>query len=87
MAKQKPKGIPTYAPLIDPDFLIAGHFKKRQKTDEKVIKAKQKRADKETQRELKKDTAAILQERARLADLKKRTVKVYRGGNMPKDEI
>ena len=29
LAKQKPKGIPTYAPLIDPDFLIAGHFKKR----------------------------------------------------------
>ena len=29
LARQKPKGIPTYAPLIDPDFLIAGHFKQR----------------------------------------------------------
>jgi len=73
--------------LIDQDFLVAGHYKRRQKTDVKVIKNKAKSADKMAQRELRKDTAAIMQEKARLSDMKKRTVKVYRGGNMPKDEI
>ena len=60
LARQKPKGIPTYAPLIDKDFLIAGHYKQRQKTDEKVMRAKVKRADKEAQREVKKDTMVIM---------------------------
>ena len=46
--------------MIDADFMVAGHFKQRQKTDVKVIKAKLKRADKEAQRELKKDTMAIM---------------------------
>ncbi len=87
MAKQKPKGIATFAPLIDADFLIAGHYKQRQRTDEKVIKNKLKRADKDAQREIKKDTMAIMQERIRQAESKKKTSKVYRGGNGPKDEI
>lgn len=52
-----------------------------------MIKAKAKRADKEAQREVRKDTAAIMNERARIAAQKKSTIKVYRGGNMPKDEI
>lgn len=76
--------------MIDPDFLIAGHYKQRQKTDEKVIRAKAKRADKDAQREVKKDTMAIMQERARQAsESRKRNQggKIYRGGNMPKDEI
>ena len=78
----------TYAPLIDNDFLIAGHFKARQKTDVKVIKAKLKKQDKDAQREIKKDTMVIHQERARMAESRKKGAKkIFRGGNLPKDEI
>ena len=55
-----------------------------------MIRAKAKRADKDAQREVRKDTMVLMQERARqTAESKKRSHggKVFRGGNMPKDEI
>lgn len=55
--------------------------------DVKVIKRKIKKAEKDTQRELKKDTQVIMQEKARQADQRRKGHKVYRGGNMPKDEV
>ena len=58
--KQKPKSIPTFAPLIEDDFLIAGHWKERQLNDQKVLKRKIKKTEKDAQRELKKDTQVIM---------------------------
>ena len=62
---EKPKPVPQLAPLIEDDFLIAGRWKEKQKADEKVIKRKIKKAEKDTIRELKKDTVAIQQEKRR----------------------
>ena len=85
--KQRPQSIPTYAPLIEKDFLIAGHWKEKQKNDEKVIKSKLKKADKDAQRELKKDAQVIMQEKARLEQERRKSRKVYKSGGVPKDEI
>ena len=85
--RQKPKSIPTFAPLIEKDFLVAGHWKERQMNDERIVKKKLARVEKEAQRELKKDTMLLQQEKARLSVQKRAGTKIYRGGNMPKDEI
>ena len=55
--------------------------------DEKVIKRKIKKAGKDAQRELKKDTQVIMLEKRRQAEQFRKSRKVYRGGNLPKDEI
>ena len=55
--------------------------------DEKVIKRKAKKAEKDAQRELKKDTHAIMLEKARQTEQRRKSRKVYRGGNLPKDEV
>ena len=73
--------------MIEKDFLIAGHWKERQKNDENVIKRKIKKAEKDAQRELKKDTQVIMQEKARLEQERRKSRKVFKSGGMPKDEI
>jgi len=44
--------VPSFAPLLEDDFLIAGHWKERRMNDEKEVKRKIKKAEKETMREL-----------------------------------
>ena len=87
MQIEKPKALPSFAPQLEDDFLIAGRWKLNQKNDVKVIKRKIKKAEKETMRELKKDTMSIQNEKKRQATLRKGNSKVFRGGNAPKDEI
>ena len=64
--RQKPKAIPTFAPEIDADFLISGHWKERRKNDESLVKKRLKKAEKDAVRELKKDTATIMAEKAKM---------------------
>ena len=89
MNRQKPKPVPSFAPLLEDDFLIAGHWKERRMNDEKEVKRKIKKAEKETMRELQKDTLAIQAEKRRISDQRrnKGRSQIYRGGNKPTDEV
>ena len=52
-----------------------------------MIKRKLKKADKDAQRELKKDAAVIMQEKARLESERRKSRKVFKSGGLPKDEV
>ena len=52
-----------------------------------MVKQKYKKAEKDAIRELKKDTATIMAEKARMQKQRKSTVKIYKGGNGPKDDV
>jgi len=93
LSLQKPKPLPTFEPLIEDDFSLNDQerkLKKREKmNDPKEIKRKTKAAEKDAVRELKKDTAAIMNEKRNQAFQKSSISrkKIFSGGNMPKDEV
>lgn len=55
LSKQKPKAVPSFAPLIEEDFMPNKDWKKK-KDDEKDVKRKMKKVEKDALRELRKDT-------------------------------
>lgn len=61
MRTEIPNALATYHPKIEDEFVIAkvSAWRKEQKGTEKVIKRKSKKLEKETVRELRKDTQAI----------------------------
>ena len=88
LGKQKPKSIVSMAPLIEEDFMLIGEKRKKEKLDEKGLKRKIKSEEKMIIRDLKKDTIAIQNEKAkrRQQTLAKTRKATFRGGNGPRDE-
>jgi hypothetical protein len=57
---KKPKPLSTFDPLIEDDFLILDDWRDKKKPiDEKEVKRKMKKVEKDAVRELKKDTIMI----------------------------
>ena len=56
---KKPKELPSFAPFIDEEFMHFRDKKFKKPVDEKEIKRKLKRTEKEAVRELRKDTTQI----------------------------
>lgn len=56
MRDKKPRPLPTFDPLIEEDFLISDDWKEKKPADEKEVRRKIKKVEKDAIRELKKDT-------------------------------
>jgi len=83
-----PKPLPSYAPLIEEEFMLTVDWKTKNRGDEKLMKRKAKKIEKDAIRELKKDTQTIQDQRMKEKEWRrtkgnKMTVKI---GQL-KDEI
>lgn len=80
--------MPTFDPLIEEDFLMTKDFKKKKPFDEKEVKRKLKRTEKDALRELRKDTQHIQIQRDKENEYKRNMFKktVVKAGTL-KDEI
>ncbi|CDW89226.1 nucleolar protein 14-like isoform x1 [Stylonychia lemnae] len=59
LTNKKLKPLPSYAPLIEEDFLLFKDFKMKKPLDEKTMKKKMKKTQNDALRELRKDTTQI----------------------------
>lgn len=87
LSKQKPKELPSFAPLIEEDFMPDRDWK-RKTLDEKETKRKLKKVEKDALRELRKDTVQVHLQREKEQSFKKNQFRksIIKGGQI-KDEI
>ena len=85
MRQEKPKPLASYPPLIEDEFLM----RVKKNRDEKSMKRKAKKAEKDAVRELRKDTTVIQQQRQNEKDIKRGLSRKngYKVGQNLKDEV